>query len=86
MAAPAGTTKQDLPTTEQACPKKSVAADEDFPVIDFSRYETQPDVVATEIFDAASRWGFLVLKGHGIPSKDIDAMFELVRFIWQLGP
>ena len=53
---------------------------EGFPVIDFSTFETNKALVADEIFQAASKWGFLVLKGHGIPSEDIKKMFSTVCF------
>lgn len=51
-----------------------------FPVIDFSDFGTHPEQTAKELFDAASRWGFLILKGHGIPQQDIDHMFGLVSY------
>jgi isopenicillin N synthase-like dioxygenase len=50
----------------------------DFPIIDFSGFETNKKSVAAEIFEAASKWGFLVLKGHGIPPEDIKKMFSTV--------
>lgn len=52
---------------------------EEFPVIDFSSFEANKQAVAAEIFEAASKWGFLVLKGHGIPSEDVRNMFTNVR-------
>lgn len=51
---------------------------EDFPVIDFSEFEQNPAEVSNELFEAACRWGFLILKGHGIPQTDVDEMFALV--------
>ena len=51
-----------------------------FPVIDFSGFDTNKQAVAAEIFEAASKWGFLVLKGHGIPSRDVHNMFAQVCF------
>jgi hypothetical protein len=51
---------------------------DDFPIIDFSSFENDPERTAAEIFNAASQWGFLVLKGHGIPQNDIDEMFAMV--------
>lgn len=49
-----------------------------FPVVDFSKFESDPQGTAAEILEAASRWGFLVLKGHGIPKHDVDQMFATV--------
>ncbi|ORY58181.1 uncharacterized protein BCR38DRAFT_448326 [Pseudomassariella vexata] len=63
-------------TMASKCPVRSTGTNE-FPVIDFSRYENDPHSVSSEIFDAASQWGFLVLKGHGIPKEDVDEMFCL---------
>ncbi|KAH7020729.1 uncharacterized protein B0I36DRAFT_296115 [Microdochium trichocladiopsis] len=51
--------------------------DDEFPVIDFGNLARDPEGTAAQIFEAACRWGFLVLKGHGIPKKDVDAMFAL---------
>jgi isopenicillin N synthase-like dioxygenase len=56
----------------------------EFPVIDFSSFESNKQAVAAEIFDAASKWGFLVLKGHGIPSEDIKKMFSTVSITHML--
>lgn len=57
----------------------SSQADE-FPVIDFGEFETNPEKVSLELFKAAGKWGFLVLKNHGIPSEDVKNMFALVWF------
>ena len=53
---------------------------DDFPVINFSNREKDPKGIAAEIFNAAREWGFLVLKGHGIPSEAVDEMFGLVCY------
>ena len=45
---------------------------EEFPIVDFSKFGTEPEKVSEQIFHAASRWGFLVLAGHGIPQEDVD--------------
>ena len=49
-----------------------------FPVIDFSGFELDPAKASAELFEAACRWGFLILKGHGIPQQEVDEMFSLV--------
>jgi hypothetical protein len=49
----------------------------EFPVIDYGDLARDPQGTAAQIFEAACRWGFLVLKGHGIPKQDVDAMFAL---------
>jgi isopenicillin N synthase-like dioxygenase len=51
---------------------------DDFPVIDFSNFETDTQAISAEIFQAASKWGFLVLKGHGISASDVANLFSLV--------
>jgi isopenicillin N synthase-like dioxygenase len=56
----------------------ALAVEESFPVIDFTDFETRAEETAKELFSAASRWGFLILKGHGIPQEDVDRMFNLV--------
>ncbi|KAK5127776.1 hypothetical protein LTR85_004892 [Meristemomyces frigidus] len=48
---------------------------EEFPIIDFRTVDEDPKAVAAEILDAAQNWGFLVLKGHGVPQEDVDHMF-----------
>jgi isopenicillin N synthase-like dioxygenase len=53
--------------------------EEEFPVVDFGSFESNADSVSKEVFQAACRWGFLVLTGHGIPQEDIDEMFALVN-------
>jgi isopenicillin N synthase-like dioxygenase len=50
----------------------------DFPIIEFSNFEKNKAAIAAEVFEAASKWGFLVLKGHGIPQEDIKRMFITV--------
>lgn len=49
-----------------------------FPIIDYNKFEQDPSRTASEILDAASKWGFLVLEGHGIPQTEIDSMFATV--------
>ncbi|KAH8897227.1 Clavaminate synthase-like protein [Thozetella sp. PMI_491] len=46
-----------------------------FPVIDFGNLQSDPEGTAAEIFDAACRWGFLVLRNHGISTEDVQEMF-----------
>jgi isopenicillin N synthase-like dioxygenase len=54
---------------------------EDFPIVDFSKFDSQPEEVSQEIFEAAGRWGFLVLTGHGIAQEDVDEIFAMVNSI-----
>jgi hypothetical protein len=49
-----------------------------FPVIDYSTFEKDPRGTALRVLDAASRWGFLVLEGHGIPGEELDEMWAMV--------
>jgi isopenicillin N synthase-like dioxygenase len=51
---------------------------EEFPIVDFSKFQTNAIEVSNELFQAACKWGFLVLTGHGIQQKDIDEMFAMV--------
>ncbi len=53
--------------------------EDSFPIVDFSNFDAHPEQTSKELYDAACRWGFLILKGHGIAQEDIDHMFELVR-------
>jgi isopenicillin N synthase-like dioxygenase len=55
-------------------------AEDSFLIIDFSGCEKHPQETARALFDAASRWGFLVLTGHGISDADVDHMFSLVSY------
>ncbi|PLB53359.1 Clavaminate synthase-like protein [Aspergillus steynii IBT 23096] len=47
----------------------------DFPVLDFSRYKTDFDAFARDIFMASEEWGFFILTNHNIPN--VDRMYEL---------
>lgn len=67
-----------MPTTTTKTAVSGVASSNDFPVIDFSNREKDPQGTAAEILKAASEWGFLVLRDHGIPPEAIDEMFALV--------
>jgi isopenicillin N synthase-like dioxygenase len=53
----------------------SAEQEQEFPIIDFGTVDKDPHRIAAEIFDAAHRWGFLVLKNHGIPQQDVEDMF-----------
>jgi hypothetical protein len=66
------------PTTSDKPSASITTKPEDFPVIDFSSFKDDPEGTAAEIFNAASRWGFLTLQGHGISQQEIDEMFTLV--------
>ena len=51
----------------------------DFPIIDIvgiDQEDTQLDI-AKQITAASQTWGFLLLKNHPIPKRDIESMFEL---------
>ncbi|KAH6664617.1 hypothetical protein B0J14DRAFT_644128 [Halenospora varia] len=52
---------------------------DDFPIIDFSDFAQGPARVSKDLFDAARTWGFLILKGHGIPMGDVDEMFDMSK-------
>lgn len=52
----------------------SLAAD--FPVLDFSKFQTDFQTFSDELFAASTKWGFFVLRGTGISP---DGMFDLVR-------
>lgn len=51
------------------------------PVIDFSNFlnGTEKEKIAKEIVDAFVNVGFVYLSGHGIPTLDIDRMYNLSR-------
>lgn len=57
-----------------------------FPIIDISRIEdpTSQLSLAQEITEACSKWGFLLLKGHSIPSDDIANLFSLGKAFFHL--
>jgi isopenicillin N synthase-like dioxygenase len=59
-----------------------------FPVIDITRidHEDEKTRLAKEITVASGRWGFLLLKGHGIPPTDIENMFNLGKEFFTLPP
>ncbi|RDW89239.1 hypothetical protein BP6252_01271 [Coleophoma cylindrospora] len=49
------------------------------PVVDLRLFASDPDRLSGELFDAASKWGFLILTGHGIPQEEIDGVFNLAQ-------
>ena len=53
-------------------------AKDTIPVIEFSLFSKEPDVIAREMTAACKDWGFFYVKHHGVPQESIDAMFELV--------
>ena len=57
--------------------------EDSFPVIEFANFDKHPEQTARELFDAASRWGFLILKGHGILQEDVNHIFDLVSHTFQ---
>lgn len=61
-----------------SCPLIHIMA---FPIIDIADIDN-PDAqynIAKQITEASQTWGFLLLKNHPIPTKDIDRMFSLAR-------
>ncbi|RDW62030.1 clavaminate synthase-like protein [Coleophoma cylindrospora] len=57
-----------------------------FPIIDVSEIDN-PDrqlAIAKEVTAACQKWGFLLIKGHPIPSSDIDALFSLSKAFFDL--
>lgn len=50
---------------------------EKFPVIDFSLFETNAEAVATQVIDACTKWGFMILTNYGILSEDVQAMIDV---------
>ena len=57
-----------------------------FPIIDISKIDDPESqlIIAKEITDACSQWGFLLLKGHPIRSEDVNEMFQLSKEFFQL--
>lgn len=57
-----------------------------FPVIDISKID-DPDsqlAIAKEVTKGCQRWGFLLIKGHPIPSAAIEEMFSLGKSFFSL--
>merc|ERR1712093_702284 len=52
-----------------------MAPNPDFPILDFSKYGTQFESFADDVFKASNQWGFFVLKGTAI--NNVDRMFQL---------
>jgi len=50
---------------------------DNIPIVDFSRFKTEPILVAQEIKTICSAWGFLYLKNHGLEQSKIDNMFNI---------
>ncbi len=57
-----------------------------FPIIDISHIDDADSQreLAEEITRGCSQWGFLLLKGHPIPSTDIEEMFSLGKDFFTL--
>jgi isopenicillin N synthase-like dioxygenase len=57
-----------------------------FPIIDISRINDEEEQVrlVNEITLASSQWGFLLLKGHGIATADVENMFDLSKEFFAL--
>ena len=62
-------------------PRKDMAGNIEFPIIDIAGINNEEDQlrIAQKITDASKIWGFLLLKNHTIPVKDIEAMFSLAH-------
>lgn len=57
-----------------------------FPIIDISKID-EPDsqlAIAKEITEASKQWGFLLIKGHQIPSSEVGDMFQLSKEFFHL--
>ncbi|KAI1618208.1 hypothetical protein EDD37DRAFT_647019 [Exophiala viscosa] len=57
-----------------------------FPIIDISGIDDPNHQVsiANEVTEACKKWGFLLLRGHPIPTGEIDEMFDLGRSFFHL--
>lgn len=57
-----------------------------FPKIDISKIDdpAAQHEIAKQITDASKQWGFLLVKGHSIPTKDVENMFRLARDFFHL--
>lgn len=51
------------------------------PIVDFAKFEENPNKVAQQVFDACKSIGFFYIINHNIPQGDIDKAFELVIII-----
>jgi non-haem dioxygenase in morphine synthesis N-terminal len=70
-------TKQNMSTDSESS---------SFPIVDISNIderESQLDI-AREITEACQKWGFLLIKGHSIPTSDINEMFSLGKSFFTL--
>jgi len=57
-----------------------------FPIIDISGID-RPECqhrIAQEVTEACKQWGFLLIKGHPIPPRDIEEMFSLGKEFFSL--
>ena len=80
--------RHTTPYQTDGSPPKRLSPDNesDFPVIDISKIsdpEAQPSI-ARAITSAAAKWGFLLLRGHPIPLKDIEDMMCLGKSFFTL--
>ena len=57
-----------------------------FPIIDILQIDNSESqaAIAKEVTEACKQWGFLFLKGHSIPSKEIEEMFSLNKAFFSL--
>jgi isopenicillin N synthase-like dioxygenase len=57
-----------------------------FPIIDITHISepSHQRAIAEEITPATARWGFLLLKGHPIPSAEVKEMFNLSHTFFSL--
>ncbi|KAK4939898.1 hypothetical protein LTR10_019857 [Elasticomyces elasticus] len=57
-----------------------------FPIIDISGIDDPAHQVsiANEVTEACKKWGFLLLRGHPIPTGEIDTMFDLGKSFFHL--
>ena len=54
------------------------------PVLDLSDAESDPDSFRADLRDAAHRYGFFYLTGHGIPDERLDEILRLARRFFAL--
>lgn len=52
---------------------------ESIPIVDFKEFNTNPQKVAQDVFEACKSIGFFYMINHDLPQQDIDKAFELVK-------
>ncbi|CAO3674502.1 hypothetical protein G6F70_004754 [Rhizopus microsporus] len=54
------------------------------PIVDFAKFEENPNKAAQQVFDACKSIGFFYIINHNIPQRDIDKAFELSKEFFNL--